>query len=97
MPTMKLRNLGCRPASFLSRAATGLLRVFNASVPSFKSGSTIIHSSNQSSPYILDLRILSNHETQTPISPSIHIFRRRGRAETRNGTKVVDWLRWISW
>ena len=39
--TMNSRNLGCKPACFLSLLATGLLRVFNANVPSFRNGSTI--------------------------------------------------------
>lgn len=41
MLMMRLRNFGCSPASFFSLAAMGLLRVFNASVPSFNKGRTI--------------------------------------------------------
>ena len=36
-----VRNLGCRAACCLSLLAMGLLKVFNASVPSFNSGRTI--------------------------------------------------------
>lgn len=41
MSTINWRNLGCKPACFLSLLATGLLRVFKAKVPSFRSGSTM--------------------------------------------------------
>lgn len=44
--TMYWRNLGWMAACCLSLEATGLLRVFKASVPSFKSGSTIIMGSD---------------------------------------------------
>lgn len=61
MPTMKFRNLGWRPASFLILLATGLLRVFSASVPSFKRGRTI---TDHSISYLADWRnLISRHNT----------------------------------
>lgn len=41
MLMMKLRNLGCNPASFLSLTAMGLLKVLKASVPNFNNRRTI--------------------------------------------------------
>lgn len=39
---MNWRNVGCKPASFLSLLAMGLEIVLRASVPSLKRGSTIV-------------------------------------------------------
>lgn len=39
---MKSRNMGCKPASFLSLAAIGFEMVLKASVPSLRTGIIIV-------------------------------------------------------
>lgn len=81
MLTMIWRNLGCFPASCLSLAATGLLRVFKTKVPSFTTGSAI--------PVQADLRIqlLWLKANKNKLNAQL--------MEVRNGVVIFEC--WVDW
>lgn len=88
MLTINCLNLGCNAACFLSRLPSGLLRVFNASVPSFSNGSTITTTKG-----VIGFEGFTVIQEQTTKGQR-EINESNNVKENEDESSVIDWVSW---